>query len=766
MIFSRGNKKNTWKIITGFLLLVVLYFGWNVYNAHAINVIDWFSGDLLLAIPNTLLLVVKYIAGVLIKLGVFLVTTGIKFNQTLLDSINGNGDNFVSIGWGIFRDLANLGFVLGIIIIAIATILRFKSYSAQSLLPKLIGAALIVNFSLVIAGAIIKVSDGFSNFFLGYIGGQGSGDASLNVLGKKMMDKFYVEKNNIPQLPNGPGDATTTKTEEQKLSDTSIALKDMTTTFITILIFFFIFLTLLALAGAFFIRYFYLAFLLMISPLVWLLWVFPYTKKYWNDWWSSFVKWMLFAPVMIFFLWLTLLFLDKGGDLIFKNTAGSIDTSSASDAASSIAGLIFGNLMVPLMAGGMLIAGLRISQKMGFSGASLALDRSKSLGNWAKSKAKRGAARVGRRALGEPTRKAINWVGASKVANTLTFGRASVIAQKATGARASLEKASQGFIEKSFKEYDAIDSKKLAALIPTMTNEERMAAMEVLSKRGDMKEIVKTDGSSYVGSIDQIVSSIENARNIGRNKEAGSIEKSFGMTSDMMRAVKAGKGVKIRVKNPDGSYKKDKDGNFVENTYEELAKKYYEGFSSDDWKKVASAIGNPIFDPSDPPKNLPGMNAEQSKLFRDEYISGLSGGFGESISATAPKLKRENAREMLRQIVESTVGKEGGEEEDIQIAIKRANEAKDFDKVTELVAKRDSGVQTIKTGVGGKEILEAIKADELDVAIDLMKKSGDTKLASIGAKLGKSMGAALYAGGEERGEAKSESKPEPKPEKK
>jgi len=61
----------------------------------------------------------------------------------LQELIVSNG--FVQQGWGIVRDVANLGFVLVIIVIALATILRRQEYGFKKLLPKLIAAAILVN---------------------------------------------------------------------------------------------------------------------------------------------------------------------------------------------------------------------------------------------------------------------------------------------------------------------------------------------------------------------------------------------------------------------------------------------------------------------------------------------------------------------------------------------------------------------------------------------------------------------------------------------
>ena len=71
----------------------------------------------------------------------------------------------VATGWPIVRNFANAIIVLALIAIAMATILRIKDYEAKSLLPKLIIAALLINFSLVICGIIIDAASITIRFF-------------------------------------------------------------------------------------------------------------------------------------------------------------------------------------------------------------------------------------------------------------------------------------------------------------------------------------------------------------------------------------------------------------------------------------------------------------------------------------------------------------------------------------------------------------------------------------------------------------------------
>src|SRR3989344_4070357 len=77
-------------------------------------------------------------------------------DQTVYATSNGM-PLFVQVGWTIVRDIANMFFILILIVIALGTILRIKEYNEYGhLLAKLVVAALLVNFSQVIAVTIIN----------------------------------------------------------------------------------------------------------------------------------------------------------------------------------------------------------------------------------------------------------------------------------------------------------------------------------------------------------------------------------------------------------------------------------------------------------------------------------------------------------------------------------------------------------------------------------------------------------------------------------
>ena len=97
------------------------------------------------------------------------------------------------VGWPFVRDFANMFFILILVFIGLATILKLGDYGAKKALPRLIIIAILLNFSLVIVGFIVDISNIISaGFFYGAkeIGGIGNlGDMVSS--GFKYFGKIY-----------------------------------------------------------------------------------------------------------------------------------------------------------------------------------------------------------------------------------------------------------------------------------------------------------------------------------------------------------------------------------------------------------------------------------------------------------------------------------------------------------------------------------------------------------------------------------------------
>ncbi len=288
----------------------------------------------------------------------------------------------VQSGWGIVLNITNLGFVLAIIIIAFATILRFESYAMKKTLWKLIVAALLVNFSLVIAGSIMSISNIASNVFY---------DAALGNGGKNLSNALANAMN-----PQRYGEIKSTASLALKYVANLFSLEGNINYIINLIfIIIFTFLTILAFVSLFvmlFMRAIILAFLLIVSPIIWLLWIFPSTQEHWKKWWSEFIRWNFFAPAVYFFIYLAVLTAAEIQDK--TKTLKSITDAAQSGSAAAVFNTggfmsnIFthaANLFVVL---GLLYGGIYVANKFGIAGGGIGVKWAGGVGAWAKGKTK------------------------------------------------------------------------------------------------------------------------------------------------------------------------------------------------------------------------------------------------------------------------------------------------------------------------------------------------------------------------------------------
>lgn len=302
------------------------------------------------------------IIGAFVTFGGMLVNFSLEINQKMIGSVENIEANnrVVEIGWQVARDVANLGFVLAIIIIALATILRFKDYGAKKLLPKLIAAALIVNFSLAIAGAILNFSDSITVFFLEDQISQGASSIGENITAAFGPQKFFSDTSSEEGPPPG-GE-----------SSVLAAAANSATSGIFIIVFSLIaFLTLLGLAIMLIIRFVFISVLLILAPIAWLFWVIPKLEDQFHKWWKQFLRWSFFAPAVSFFIYLTLVSVEK---LSSTTSAGTFA------GAGPLQGIIAqGSQMIIVV--GLMLGGLIAADKMGIKGAKIGIDVAQGAGD-------------------------------------------------------------------------------------------------------------------------------------------------------------------------------------------------------------------------------------------------------------------------------------------------------------------------------------------------------------------------------------------------
>ncbi|MBN2197753.1 hypothetical protein JW698_00940 [Candidatus Wolfebacteria bacterium] len=488
MNFLKFRKFKKWKAIL-FILVAVVFFGIEslkityaqngFIESIATKAIGWVAG--------AMGYIAGYIAGAVFYIGGLLINFALDFNNAIL----GDG-SIVHVGWPIVLSFANLGFVLAIIIIAFATIFRVQSYAMKQILWKLVVAALLVNFSLVIAGAFINIADMATEIFISKSMPEGKTDFS-ETLGGLFKAQQYLKADEI---------AVANNTLEGLKEFGGALLGFIAQNFFTAAFTFLGALTLLAIAIMLIIRYITLAILLILSPLAWLLWIFPSTQNLWQKWWSNFFRWTFFAPAVSFFLYLTVISIKNYSEyvdvLIFK---GGVDAGSQMSPVLNAS--IIGNLVLVI---GLLIGGLITANSLGIAFANTSY-------GWAKGVGKTFSGWVGRKGVAFGTRPLRGEWGRNITEGMqktgLETGRVgrfmtSPIRQLGTvisgaGVRQgeSLVKDAEGRLNKRF-----VTDKSLADSFSTLSREEQVAAVKRLTKNKTTNLMDERDLNYFIGKKD------------------------------------------------------------------------------------------------------------------------------------------------------------------------------------------------------------------------------------------------------------------------
>ncbi len=178
-------------------------------------------------------------------------------------------------GWEVVRNVCNILFIVALIAIGLGTLFRVESYQYKHLLVDLIIAALLVNFSLVIAQAVLGVADTVQSQFL---------PNNVEVIRSLARDLMAGWKTLTWDFA-GTGYFSNTI---QPLFALALSIGS--------------FIVFAALAGFLVIRIVMLWVLLMLSPLAYAMRVLPSTKSYAAKWWGEFLKYAFFTPIIAFFL--------------------------------------------------------------------------------------------------------------------------------------------------------------------------------------------------------------------------------------------------------------------------------------------------------------------------------------------------------------------------------------------------------------------------------------------------------------------------------
>jgi len=516
--------------------------------------------------------IMQALGKLLTRLLSWVVDMAADFFEAMLEEGFKGHQNIAKIGWDVTRDFANMLFILFMVIIAFATILRFEKYGVKELLPKIIMIALLINFSMVICYVIIDFTNIVADFFIS--------DAKNGVAGQKLTisailadsfklpdlfipmvcetwlsqrDECYNMPSNTPQtsIDNCVQEAETglnqcyattgesQKTEEDDFWDVMVAVIG-STAILTIAAF------VLAAGGVLLVvRLITVWFLVMIAPLAFICYVLPALRRNWESWWSQFIRWCIFAPAYSFFIWLACKISLEGklDEIARLRTSITLRSPEAINTFFSSTG----NILQFLFICGLLVGGLLAANQLGIKGASTAMTIGKrwtgTAKGWAKKQAMKPVGWAKEKTMRYPKELGRLTGGATKagfggmikhIPGLKSFGR-----RLESGGKQLLQKSAEGKEMEAYdKKLDLMSSEDLVkeADMPHLRPAFQLRAVRKALARGDL---AKTENRGAV------TKSINTLRTYGFAKEADDLEEQrFSVTGGKAEREKIWKKVR------------------------------------------------------------------------------------------------------------------------------------------------------------------------------------------------------------------------------
>ncbi|MFC1613556.1 hypothetical protein ACFL23_04475, partial [Patescibacteria group bacterium] len=309
-------------------VLNVVGDGVNQLVGHVVQLFVWVGGQLLAVLMYLLFVVAKY--------------------NNFIDA------PAVATGWFIVRDLCNIFFIVIFLVMTVGTVLGIENYHYSRILTKLLIMTVLINFSKMICGLFIDVSQVIMLTFINNFGKLGAGYLT-KILG--IQDLLGALKGNAAQT-------------------TEISFATMAASYILVLIYVIVALaTILVLLLVLVQRMVMLWIYVVLSPLAYLLSTFPGGANYASKWWSEFIKYVTIGPIIAFFLWLSFVSLSKTATFTDLTTGKSFEDLSPQEKAMNLskdtpqAGITVAgstdHMIKFIIAIAMLLGGLMVAQTIG-----------------------------------------------------------------------------------------------------------------------------------------------------------------------------------------------------------------------------------------------------------------------------------------------------------------------------------------------------------------------------------------------------------------
>lgn len=776
--------KSIYKKILSIGLLGALFELLPFNFAHA-GLIDGFTSGAITVVAQVVLGIFTFFAQGFFIVSGFLIELAMKMNNSILDPAQ---NVFVFEGWTVFVNVADLALVVALIIIAFATMLNYESYGMKKTLPKLIIVALLVNFSLVIPGVLVDLSGMVTSFFVEQAGLNGSSMSS------SLASAFNISSFMSTANMNATAGANQVGLISGKLG---FGIMNILMNMVFIVVFTAVAtVIMLTLAIMLFLRYFMLSFLLLMSPVIFVAWIFPGTKSHWDKWWNDFIRWTMFPPVMVFFMWLSLTALNA------TSATQGTTTGSAGDLAQKMMNFNLSALINMAMAVMLMILSLVAANGISIKGAKGGKDMIGTMTKWGQDRitgmqktGRREAERLGRRGAAAGI-AGVGAVGAR--AGITAAGMRKYEAEKgglrgmAAGAlgRAGgrISKSQQDALKKAYEEkFKGMSEDDLAMRYSTMGRDEKLFAAQQLAKKGKL-------GKVNEDILDRDIASAETKRQlegIGGPDAYKDFVKAAGRNKEMVEAKAKQPELNAKIRDVESKIaevgkstlplierntklnelQKQKD-DLAAGGYNEIAKKFYDEFSKENFEKLGSDFYK---------KGRYGEEALASLMRKEpgafgKIISGLKkGDDAEEFKTRAESViesMKEEAIDLIKKGGDEDKLREGTQKELLSVmkGMKDFNEAEakkmELKEQLKWIEEKDARVHA---AIGGEKLATSIEQQlkllvsrKSEVVVNLKGGGEYQKAIRTQDSMRKSISKRLYGESEKEEKKEEEKKPEEK----
>lgn len=273
----------------------------------------------------------------------------------------------VGVTWRIMRDIGNIFLIFGFLAIGICTILDVKWYGGgTSMLPKLLLAAVFLNFSLFFTQVIIDTGNLFATQFYTQIkGGTIPSKASLSTGTLQQIENNGVSTKLMSQL--GLTSIYGSVQNNERAKDILKGGNPWVIGFMAIILFLITAFVMFSLAFILIARFVVLLFLIIVAPIGFAGMAIPNLSGLASKWWSKLFEQTITAPVLLLLLYVALAVITDTQFLTGFNVAGASDgwIGTAVNNVGAFAPL----LLSFLVAMGLLIAVVIASKSLSAFGA-------------------------------------------------------------------------------------------------------------------------------------------------------------------------------------------------------------------------------------------------------------------------------------------------------------------------------------------------------------------------------------------------------------